>query len=47
MGYNLKDEEEVKEYLKNLHIEYQFGCHSEKRPEGMWFLWNIDVQYQV
>ncbi|XP_025156551.1 uncharacterized protein LOC105186426 [Harpegnathos saltator] len=33
MAYNLKDEEEVKEYLKNLHIEYQFGCHSEKRPE--------------
>lgn len=33
MAYNLKDEEEVKEYLKNLHIEYQFGCHSEKKPD--------------
>ncbi|RLU20053.1 hypothetical protein DMN91_006659 [Ooceraea biroi] len=33
MAYNLKDEEEVKEFLKNLHIEYQFGCHSEKKPE--------------
>lgn len=32
-GYNLKDEEEVKEFLKNLHIEYQFGCYSEKKPE--------------
>ncbi|XP_003706539.1 cytochrome c oxidase assembly factor 7 [Megachile rotundata] len=32
-GINFKDEEEVKEYLKNLHIEYQFGCYSEKKPE--------------
>ncbi|KAL0116794.1 hypothetical protein PUN28_010011 [Cardiocondyla obscurior] len=33
MSYNLKNEEDVKEYLKNLHIEYQFGCYSEKKPE--------------
>ncbi|XP_043250454.1 cytochrome c oxidase assembly factor 7 homolog isoform X1 [Colletes gigas] len=33
MAYNLKDAEEVKEYLKNLYIEYQFGCYSEKNPE--------------
>ncbi|KYN36177.1 hypothetical protein ALC56_09478 [Trachymyrmex septentrionalis] len=33
MAYNLKNEEELKEYLKNLHIEYQFGCFSEKNPE--------------
>ena len=32
-GYNLKSPEEVKEYLKNLHIEYKFGCYSEKKPE--------------
>ncbi|CAK9823654.1 Cytochrome c oxidase assembly factor 7 homolog [Anthophora retusa] len=32
-GYNLKDENEVKEYLKNLHTEYLFGCKSEKNPE--------------
>lgn len=32
-GYNLKSEEEVKEYLKNLYIEYKFGCYSEKNPE--------------
>ncbi|KAK9305838.1 hypothetical protein QLX08_003336 [Tetragonisca angustula] len=32
-GYNFKDEKEVQEYLKNLHIEYQFGCLSEKKPE--------------
>ncbi|XP_043686640.1 cytochrome c oxidase assembly factor 7 homolog [Vespula pensylvanica] len=31
--YNLKKPEEVKEYLKNLHIEYKFGCYSEKNPE--------------
>ncbi|XP_043268643.1 cytochrome c oxidase assembly factor 7 homolog [Venturia canescens] len=33
MAYNLKSEEDVKEYLKNLYIEYKFGCLSEKRPE--------------
>lgn len=33
-GYNFKDEKEVQEYLKNLYIEYQFGCLSEKKPEG-------------
>ncbi|KYN50217.1 PREDICTED: cytochrome c oxidase assembly factor 7 homolog [Cyphomyrmex costatus] len=33
MAYDLKNEEEVKEYLKNLHIEYQFGCYNEKKPE--------------
>ncbi|XP_043480689.1 cytochrome c oxidase assembly factor 7 homolog [Leptopilina heterotoma] len=32
-GYNLKNKEEVKEYLKKLHIEYNFGCYSEKNPE--------------
>ncbi|XP_026673282.1 cytochrome c oxidase assembly factor 7 homolog [Ceratina calcarata] len=32
-GYNLKNKEELEEYLKNLHIEYQFGCLSEKNPE--------------
>ncbi|XP_020279040.1 cytochrome c oxidase assembly factor 7 homolog [Pseudomyrmex gracilis] len=33
MAYDLKNEEDVKEYLKNLHIEYKFGCYSEKKPE--------------
>lgn len=32
-GYNLKDSEDVEEYLKNLYTEYQFGCLSEKNPE--------------
>lgn len=32
--YDLKNSEEVQEYLKNLHIEYQFGCLNEKKPEG-------------
>lgn len=39
-SYNLKDADDVKEYLKNLHIEYQFGCLSEKNPEGMY--WTSD-----
>lgn len=33
MAYNLKNADEVKEYLKNLHTEYQFGCYHEKKPE--------------
>lgn len=33
-GYDLKNGDEVEEYLKNLLIEYQFGCLSEKKPEG-------------
>jgi len=33
MAYNLKSEEEVKEYVKNLGTEYRFGCFSEKNPE--------------
>lgn len=33
-GYDLKSSEEIQEYLKNLHIEYQFGCLNEKKPEG-------------
>lgn len=32
-SYNLKEPEEVKDYLKNLHIEYKFGCYKEKNPE--------------
>jgi len=34
MGYNLEDKEEVKEYIRNLGIEYRFGCFSEKQPES-------------
>jgi len=34
MDYNLEDKEETKEYLKNLGIEYRFGCFSEKQPES-------------
>ncbi|XP_033219701.1 cytochrome c oxidase assembly factor 7 homolog [Belonocnema kinseyi] len=33
MTYDLKNEDDVKEYLKNLHTEYSFGCFSEKNPE--------------
>ncbi|KAK9500793.1 hypothetical protein O3M35_001989 [Rhynocoris fuscipes] len=33
MAYDLKSEEEVKEYIKNLGIEYRFGCFKEKKPE--------------
>lgn len=38
MTYNLKNEEEVKEYVKNLGTEYRFGCFSEKKPEGLIFV---------
>lgn len=33
MAYDLKREEEVKEYIENLGIEYRFGCFKEKKPE--------------
>ncbi|CAH4029798.1 unnamed protein product [Pieris brassicae] len=32
-GYDLKKEEEVKEFVENLGIEYRFGCYKEKKPE--------------
>lgn len=34
MSYNFKKEEDVKEYIKNLGIEYRFGCLSEKDPQS-------------
>ncbi|RVE40712.1 hypothetical protein evm_014636 [Chilo suppressalis] len=33
MAYDLKKEDEVKEYIENLGIEYRFGCYKEKKPE--------------
>ncbi|XP_046972628.1 cytochrome c oxidase assembly factor 7 homolog [Vanessa cardui] len=33
MAYDLKREEEVKEFVENLGIEYRFGCYKEKKPE--------------
>jgi len=32
MSFDLKKEEDVKEFLENLGIEYRFGCFSEKKP---------------
>lgn len=31
---NFKDENEVKQFLDNLGIEYSFQCYKEKDPEG-------------
>jgi len=33
MAWNLKDEKDTEEYIKNLGTEYRFGCFSEKKPE--------------
>lgn len=33
MAYDLKQEDDVKEYIENLGIEYRFGCYKEKKPE--------------
>ncbi|XP_038218025.1 cytochrome c oxidase assembly factor 7 homolog [Zerene cesonia] len=33
MAYDLKKEEEVKEFVENLGVEYRFGCFKEKKPE--------------
>jgi len=34
-GVDLKNEEEVREYLENLGVEYRFGCYHEKSPKGL------------
>ena len=37
-GVDLKSKDEVIEYLKNLGIEYRFGCYKEKTPSGTYVL---------
>jgi len=32
--YDLKDEQQVKEYLDRIGVEYRFQCYDEKRPDG-------------
>ncbi|XP_037289076.1 cytochrome c oxidase assembly factor 7 isoform X5 [Rhipicephalus microplus] len=34
MPYDLQKEEDVKEFLENLGIEYRFECFKEKKPDG-------------
>ncbi|KAK8405752.1 hypothetical protein O3P69_001917 [Scylla paramamosain] len=34
MAFDMKKEDDVKEFLENLGIEYRFGCFSEKKPES-------------
>lgn len=34
MAFDFRKEEDVKQYLHNIGIEYRFGCYSEKKPEG-------------
>ena len=34
MSVDFTDEEQVKDYIKNLGIEYRFQCYHEKLPEG-------------
>ena len=33
-GTDLKDPEDVKEYLDNLGTEYRFGCYQERDPKA-------------
>ena len=33
-GIDLKNEEEVKDYLENIGTEYRWGCYYEKNPVG-------------
>ena len=42
MAYDMKNEEDVKEFIDNLGIEYRFGCFSEKKPQST-FLFYIFV----
>lgn len=34
MAFDFKSEEDVKDYLENISIEYRFGCFSEKNPNS-------------
>lgn len=33
-AYDFKKKEDIEQFLKNLFTEYNFGCLSEKNPEG-------------
>lgn len=33
---NFEDENEVKQFLDNLGVEYSYQCYKEKDPEGKW-----------
>ncbi|RZB39345.1 Nicastrin and/or Peptidase M28 domain containing protein [Asbolus verrucosus] len=50
MAYNFQSESEVKDFIKNLGIEYRFGCYSEKKPEVCHlladYLESIDKNYE-
>ncbi|XP_006822684.2 cytochrome c oxidase assembly factor 7B-like [Saccoglossus kowalevskii] len=47
---DFKDEEQVKEYMENLHTEYMFSCHHEKNSDGCVllgdFYTNIRKEYE-
>ena len=49
MAWDLKSEEEVKEYLENLSTEYKFGCFSEQKPEGsaliIYYVWKVIIDF--
>ncbi|XP_076068038.1 cytochrome c oxidase assembly factor 7 isoform X2 [Oratosquilla oratoria] len=38
MAFDMKKEEEVKELLDNLGVEYRFGCYNEKKPDSCYML---------
>ncbi|KAF6202051.1 hypothetical protein GE061_004448 [Apolygus lucorum] len=50
MAYDLKNEDDVKQYVQNLGTEYRFGCFNEKKPEVCHllgdFLESISKDYQ-
>lgn len=41
MAFDFKNDDEVKQYLENIAVEYRFGCYTEKNPEGMYFCSNL------
>uniref|UniRef100_A0A1B6DXD8 Cytochrome c oxidase assembly factor 7 n=1 Tax=Clastoptera arizonana TaxID=38151 RepID=A0A1B6DXD8_9HEMI len=50
MAFDFKSAEEVQDYLKNLSIEYRFGCYKENNPEACHLLGDyleaIDKDYK-
>lgn len=47
MAWDLKTDEEVKQYLDNLGTEYRFGCLSEKKPEGKMPVFVTKITFKV
>ena len=44
---NFEDENEVKQFLDNLGVEYSFQCYKEKQPEGICALHSFSAEWHI